>query len=151
MRRTGAAAASLVLALGGGCSGDDAPKDTAESAAQAQEGGEGLPEELLGTFADGTEAYFTFYGPGEDFCESVAETDGSCYAVRDSADVAADPIEHGSASADGAVVRLTVVQDPNAQCIGVTNELRWERTADTLTLTPVKDCHGPRPLTLSAE
>jgi hypothetical protein len=133
-----------------GCSSDTASDDAVSSAAAAEAGGEGLPEEVLGTFIDGRDgSHFTFYAAADDFCTEEVDTSGSCYAVRDNADTAADPLEHGTATADGAVLQLVLLKDPKADCVGVTNELSWKRTDDALTLTPIKDCHGTRILELS--
>lgn len=154
----------LVAAALAGCStnppsGDASAESVPSGDASAESvpsitpgGGEGLPADLIGTFAQvGEAAYVTFYEPGDPFCLDEVGTGGSCYAVRDGAEDSAKAIEYGTAAVEDAVLQLTVVEDPKAGCRGTTSELTWETTADGLTLTPIEDCHGTQPVELARE
>ena len=66
----------------------------------------------------------------------------NCYAVRESQDQAEEPIEMGVVAVDGDVLRWVPTQDPNAACVGATNEAQWAKTAAGATITPTTDCHG---------
>jgi hypothetical protein len=131
-------------------SANDETSPSTDSSANAAPSvaGEALPDTLIGTFQRGPGEFFAFYESGDEVCADAVGTDQHCYAVGSSRNASAEPIELGVAAVEGDVLRWVPTQDPLGSCVGATNMARWSATAEGVTLTPTKDCHGLEPINL---
>ncbi|HEV2070469.1 MAG TPA: hypothetical protein VGR26_11790 [Acidimicrobiales bacterium] len=118
--------------------------ETAAASPAPEVEGEKLPDELLGSFheTDG-DRFFIYYEAGDEFCTETVGTEQNCYAAGVAEGTSTTPVvEFGVAAVDGDVIRYLTLEDPGAECIGTTNEVRWSLSGDELTLTAIEDCHG---------